>query len=165
MGNDVLVGTVFHTESFGDDPEPGKAQFFIKGKGRGIGTYDGVKLHDAEAQLFRRGKTVPDKGLSYVAAPDVPFYGVARIAYMPAASYIIGMENIKSHNFVRTCLAGNAGEGLLLKESHAGALIKKFRLGESHPVFHHLIPDQNGVSDILFIEFPYKNFHGFRSSY
>lgn len=97
MGNDVFVGTVFQAETSRDNSKLSESQLFVKSQSGCIGADNGIELKNAESQLFCRRKTVAHKGLSRMLPTDIPPYGVAGIADMSAASYIIGMKDIKSY--------------------------------------------------------------------
>ena len=99
MGNDVFVGTVFQAEPSRDNSKLSESQLFVKGQSGCIGADNSIELKNTESQLFCHGKTVAHKGLSRMLSTGIPPYGVAGVADMSAAPYIIGMKDIKSHRF------------------------------------------------------------------
>ena len=66
----------------------------------GIGAHNGIKLENPEAMSPPLSHTVQDELLSDMEPPGFCTDRIACIADMAAASFIVGMEDIKPQNFL-----------------------------------------------------------------
>ena len=60
IGTDVLIMTVFHTETTGNDAQLNKSETLVEMPCVNIAGNNGIKLQDAEAMKFSLNETVGD---------------------------------------------------------------------------------------------------------
>ena len=91
---DILIRSVLHPEPAGDRAELREAEALVKVAGVGVAFDDGVKLKDAEAELFCLGEAVEDELFADVAAAGGGCDGVAGVADVAAAADVVGVEDV-----------------------------------------------------------------------
>ena len=152
---------VLHPESAGDDPELHKSKFFIQAEGMGITAHHRVKLHNSKSHLLCRLQTMCDQNLTDPVSTQIFSYCIACITYMPASSYIIGMQDIQAHDFTCFFLVCDPGKRLFLKKRLPCLFRQHFLLGKCNALLNHLVPyiySRDCITSPIFFHF-YLHFH------
>ena len=141
IGTNILIMTVFHSETTGNHAQLDKAKTFIEMSRVNIAGNNSIKLQDAEAMEFSLNKTVGDQFLSDMKSPCLGADCIAGIADMTAPADIIRMKNVKSQNIPSVRILCYSSVCLLSKKCFAGFCIQKILLGEGNSVLHDLVPN------------------------
>ena len=94
--DNILIASILHMEASGDCAKRYEAQFLIESKGRSVGFYHCIELHEFKVQLFGLFQTVAHQLFSDFLTPAAALYGIAGIGDMAAAPYIVGVQDVES---------------------------------------------------------------------
>ncbi|MPM96925.1 hypothetical protein SDC9_144095 [bioreactor metagenome] len=109
-------------------------------------------MQKAEPKLPSRRHTVCDQCFSNALSALILPNGIACVADMSATANIVGMQNVQRHNLARFSVARNTGKGLLLKEAKPVNRRQFLCLRKCDSLAHNLIPNSDGLPDILCLE-------------
>ena len=97
----ILITSVFHTESIRDCPELHNSKSFVKMSCMHICRYDCIKLQDTESMLLPLFQTIKNQFFSDVKSSALRTDRITRITDMSASSHISRVENIQPPNSFR----------------------------------------------------------------
>ena len=146
VGTYILKVAVLHAEALGDGAELGEAETLIEVPRVDIRGDDGVELQDAEAVRPALRETVGDQGLAEVQAARCALDGVARVADVAAAAFVVGMQDVEAEDLA--VRLGDGGVGLSGEKFRAGLLVQAVLLRKGDAVLHDLVPDPDHIGQV-----------------
>lgn len=152
---DILIRSVLHPEPAGDRAELREAEALVKVAGVGVAFDDGVKLKDAEAELFCLGEAVEDELFADVAAAGGGCDGVAGVADVAAAADVVGVEDVEAVD--DAVLLGDARVALGREKVSACCQVERLFLREGDAVFDDFVPDFDDLGEISGGVFAYNH--------
>ena len=124
--NDVLKMAIIHAEALRDDAKSREAEPFVEMQSTHIVGYDSVELQNAETETGSHCQRVLHQLLTDMLPPTAFLHGVAGVADVTAAAYIVGMENIQANNLACRFVHRNSCIRLALKETPRLFQTKRF---------------------------------------
>lgn len=160
MRNDVLIMSVFHQETAGNNTQLCKAQFFIQAQGRFIGADYGIELQNMETEFFSLDPCC--------LSPEFHRYACRARCLLRHNWYCRYVRNDRHY-----WDAGYTGRpfcpvpssiatprmGLGEKEIQSGLPVQQIRLGEGDTVFNNFIPDVDSAFNIVRSELSCNDSH------
>ena len=146
---DILIRSIFHSEPLRHRSDLHKTQSFIQMTGMNIIFYHSIELQDSKAMLFCLCKTICNQFFADMSAAATGIDSIACICNVPTAADIIGMQDIKPHDF--SIVLCNAAICLDRKKISPCFIVQELFLRKSLTIFHHFIPDANHCGNILLL--------------
>lgn len=121
---------VFHKKSSRNHTQLLETKAFVEMPGMGIGSHHGIELKNPEAVGLSLDHTVQDKLLADMKPPCSGADRIACIGDVPAAAFVIGVQDIKSQNSlgrrsIQDTANCNAAEGLGGEKCRTGCIIQQ----------------------------------------
>ena len=91
---------VLHQKTARNHAQLLKTKALVEVSGMGIGTHHGIKLKNPEAVGLSPGNTVQNKLLADMQSPGFSADRIACIGDMPAAAFVVGVQDIKPQNII-----------------------------------------------------------------
>ena len=121
----------------------------------GVIFHNGVELHDLKPAALGLGKAVGDELLPNVPPAAVGVHGVACVGDVPAAAYVVGVQDVQPHD--RAVFLGNAAVGLRGKKAAAALGVQIILMREGGTVLHHMVPDAHHGGQVVFGTFSHNH--------
>ena len=146
---DVLIVTVFHAETAGDDAQLGKPQSLIEMSCVDVGRNHGVELQNRETMLFSLYQRIQNQLFSDMEPPQSGAYCIAGVADVAAAPYIVGVQDVKAEKSACVRIFRNSAAALRGKENPTCLVSQKLLLREGNALLYDFIPDFNHFRKVL----------------
>ena len=121
---------VLHQKTARNHAQLLKTKALVEVSGMGIGTHHGIKLKNPEAVGLSPGNTVQNKLLADMQSPGFSADRIACIGDMPAAAFVVGVQDIKPQNIIgrgslRNTAFRNTAVGLRGEKCRAGCVVQR----------------------------------------
>lgn len=146
---DIGITAVYPAETLRDSSELFETEPFIKVARMDILRNDRIELQNAETVLLTHFKRVGNERFTYMLSPARSVNGVACVADMSAAPYIVRVKYVQAANLAVIVL-GNSAAGLRSEELPSAFKRQRFFLRKSNAVLYNIIPNPYHIGNIVF---------------